>query len=114
MGHAVMTHTPNQATEIHLDRLPSSIQDAFDALMDQADKAAEHRDFTAYALLHKQAGHLIGIHRPASGELARCTCQNCYCTRVFDANKARCYMDGQIEFVQCETCADEHRLTGDE
>ncbi|THA22732.1 hypothetical protein E6R18_32825 [Streptomyces sp. A1277] len=114
MGHAVMTHTQNQPGEVHLDALPHTIQDAFDALMDQADQAADHRDLTAYALLHDQATRLIGIRPPASGELARCTCQSCYCTAVFDANKARCYMDGPIEFVQCETCADEHRLTGDE
>src|SRR5690242_1112316 len=87
MGHAVMTHTQNQPGEVHLDTLPHTIQDAFDALMDQADQAADHRDLTAYALLHDQAIRLIGIRPPASGELARCTCQNCYCTAVFDANK---------------------------
>jgi hypothetical protein len=114
MANAVMTHAPTQPREIHLHRLPRTTQAAFDDLMDRADQAAEHRELTAYAVLHHQAIQLIGIRPPASGELARCTCTACYCTAVFDADKARCYMDGPIEFVQCETCFDRHELTGDE
>lgn len=114
MANAVMTHAPTQPSEIHLHRLPRTIQAAFDDLMDEADRAADHLDLATYAKRHRAAIKLIGIRRPACGELARCTCQDCYCTAVFDAAKARTYMDGTVEFVQCETCADEHRRTGNE
>lgn len=109
MGHAVMTHTQNQATVIHLDRLPRTTQDAFEYLMDKADQAADRLDLHAYAERHQEAIQLLGIRRPADGELARCTCTNCYCEAIFDAAKARTYMVGSVELVQCETCADEHR-----
>jgi hypothetical protein len=114
MANAVMTHAPTQPREIHLHRLPRTIQAAFDDLMDKADRAADHRDLATYADRHLEAIELIGIRLPADGELARCTCQNCYCTAVFDAAQAHTYMDGRIEFVQCETCFDRHELTGDE
>ncbi|MGW2844416.1 hypothetical protein [Streptomyces sp. NPDC001274] len=99
---------------VHPHRLPTHIADQADQLLDQADEHADHRDLTTSALIHAMVIRLIGIRPPASGELARCTCQACYCGAIFDAAKARTYMDGTVEFVQCETCADEHRLTGDE
>ncbi|MEU0837153.1 hypothetical protein [Streptomyces sp. NPDC005969] len=114
MAIAVMTHAPTQPREIHLHRLSRTTQAAFADLMDEADRAADHLDLATYAKRHRTAIKLIGIRPPASRELAQCSCQNCYCTAVFDADKAHCYMDGPVEFVQCETCADEHRLTGDE
>ncbi|MFG2676968.1 hypothetical protein [Streptomyces sp. NPDC048445] len=114
MGHAVMTHTQNQPTVIHLNRLPRTTQDAYEYLMDKADQAADRLDLHAYAERHNEAIQLLGICPPDGGELARCTCTNCYCEAVFDAAKARTHMNGTVEFVQCETCADEHRLTGDE
>ncbi|MFB7222394.1 hypothetical protein [Streptomyces sp. NPDC056227] len=114
MANAVMTHAPTQPREIHLHRLAAPIADQVNELLDQADWHADHLELSASALLHRQAIQLIGIRPPASGELARCTCQNCHCGAIFDANKARTYMDGTVEFVQCETCADEHRRTGDE
>ncbi|WP_331746699.1 hypothetical protein [Streptomyces sp. NBC_00842] len=114
MANAVMTHAPIQPREIHPHRLAAPIAEQVDALLNQADWHADRLELSASALLHHQAIQLIGIRPPASGELARCSCQNCYCSAIFDAAKARTYMDGPIEFVQCETCADEHRLTGDE
>ncbi|TXS68898.1 hypothetical protein [Streptomyces sp. sk2.1] len=99
---------------VHPHHLPAPIADQADELLDQADQHADHRNLAASALIHAQVIHLIGIRPPASGELARCTCQACYCSVIFDAAKARTYLDGTVEFVQCETCADEHRLTGDE
>lgn len=114
MGHAVMTHTQNQPREIHPHRLSASIAAQVNELLDQADQYADNRELAASAILHRQVIDLIDIRPPASGELARCTCQACYCAAIFDAAKARTYMDGTVEFVQCETCADEHRLTGDE
>ena len=105
---------PALATEIHLHRLPETTQFAFEDLKDRADEYADRRELTASALLHAQAAALIGIQLPASGELARCTCQACFCDCVFDAAKARTYTDGTVEFVQCPQCADEHRRTGDE
>jgi hypothetical protein len=114
MGHAVMTHTPTQPREVHPHRLSATIANQVNELLDQADQLAGHRELVASALLHQQAITLIGIRPPASGELARCTCTNCYCAAIFDAAKARTHLDGTVELVQCETCADEHRLTGDE
>ncbi|WP_331764796.1 hypothetical protein [Streptomyces sp. NBC_01238] len=114
MAIAVMPHAPIQPREIHPHRLPRTVQVAFDDLMAKADRAADHRDLATYADRHHEAIQLIGIRPPASGELAQCSCQNCYCGAIFDAATARTYMDGTVEFVQCETCADEHRLTGDE
>ncbi|MFE7111717.1 hypothetical protein ACFU98_29840 [Streptomyces sp. NPDC057575] len=114
MAIAVMTHAPTQPREIHPHRLAAPIADQVNELLDQADQHTDRLELSASALLHRQAIQLIGIRPPDSGELARCTCQNCYCGAIFDAAKARTYLDGTVEFVQCETCADEHRLTGDE
>ncbi|WP_331764463.1 hypothetical protein [Streptomyces anulatus] len=114
MGHAVMTHAPTQPSEIHPHHLSAPIADQVNELLDQADRYADNRELTASALLHAQVISLTGIRPPASGELARCTCQACYCGCIFDAAKARTYLDGTVEFVQCIRCADEHRLTGDE
>jgi hypothetical protein len=110
---AVMTHAHPLPTEIHLHHLSPHTADELNQLLDTADNLADRHDLTASALLHAQAIQLIGIRPPVSGELARCTCQGCYCTAVFDADKARCYLDGTVEFVQCETCADEHRIYSD-
>ncbi|MEU9849298.1 hypothetical protein [Streptomyces sp. NPDC047985] len=111
---SVISPARTRPTEIHPHHLPTTIADQADELLDQADWYADHRNLTASALIHAQVIQLIGIRPPASGELARCTCQNCYCAAIFDAAKAHTYLDGTVEFVQCETCADEHRLTGDE
>ncbi|MFE9461635.1 hypothetical protein [Streptomyces californicus] len=114
MGHAVMTHAPTQPSEIHAHHLTTTLATRVDELLDQANDYADHRELTASALIHAQVIHLIGIRPPASGELTRCTCQGCYCDRIFDAAKARTYMDGSVEFVQCIGCADEHPRTGNE
>ncbi|MEV4975601.1 hypothetical protein [Streptomyces scopuliridis] len=111
---SVISPAHAQPREIHLHQLNPCTADQLNQLLDQADEYADHRELTASALLHAQAIRLIGIRPPASGELARCTCQACYCTAVFAAEHARTYIDGTVEFVQCEICADEHRLTGDE
>lgn len=113
MATAVLPHAHTQPHEIHLHQISPNTADQLTALLDQADRYADHRDLTASALLHAQAITLIGIRPPASGELARCTCQDCYCTAVFDAAKARTYRDGTVEFAQCPTCADEHRIESD-
>lgn len=110
---SVTTHARTQPTVVHPHHLAAPIADQLTELLDQADWFADRHELSTSALLHTQAITLIGIRPPASGELARCTCQNCYCEAVFDAAKARTHMDGTVEFVQCETCADEHRLTGD-
>ena len=114
MANTLMTHAPTQPTVIHPHHLPATLANQVDQLLDQADQHADHRELSASALLHAQVIRLIGIRPPASGELARCTCQACYCSAIFDASKAHTYLDGTVEFVQCETCADEHPLTGDE
>lgn len=101
-------------TEVHLRRLPATTQYELEDLLDRADWHADHRELTASQLLHAEAATLIGIRLPTSGELARCTCQGCYCTCVFDAAHARSYQDGTIWFVQCPGCADDHLRTGDE
>lgn len=113
MGHAVMTHAPTQPSEIRTHHLPTALATHIDELLDQADEYADRRELTASALIHAQVIRLIGIRPPASGELARCTCQGCYCDRIYDAAKARTYLSGTVEFAQCPYCADEHRLTGD-
>ncbi|WP_031030086.1 MULTISPECIES: hypothetical protein [unclassified Streptomyces] len=114
MGHALMTHAPTQPSEIHPHHLPATLATLVDELLDQANEYADRRELTASAILHAQVISLTGIRPPASGELTRCTCQACYCGCIFDAAKARTYLDGTVEFVQCIRCADEHRLTGDE
>ncbi|MFJ1782468.1 hypothetical protein ACIOKA_37815 [Streptomyces anulatus] len=114
MGHAVMTHAPTQPSEIRAHHLTPTLANLVDELLDQANEYADRHELTASALLHAQVIHLIGIKPPAEGELTRCTCQGCYCDRIFDATKAHTYMDGTIEFVQCPYCADEHLRTGDE
>jgi NAD-dependent SIR2 family protein deacetylase len=111
---SVITTTRALPKEIHLHQLPAHIHTQFTELMDRADWYADHRELSTSQLLHAQAAELIGMRLPASGELARCTCQGCYCTCAFDAAHARTYTDGTVEFVQCPQCADEHRLTGDE
>ncbi|MFD9721049.1 hypothetical protein [Streptomyces sp. NPDC059076] len=100
-------------TEAALHQLPLATQDTFEHLWARAEQEADHRNLTAYALLHAQAATLIGIRHPARGELARCTCP-CYCDTVFDAMNARTYLDGHTERVQCPGCADDHLRTGDE
>ncbi|MFJ3699577.1 hypothetical protein ACIPW9_36550 [Streptomyces sp. NPDC090052] len=110
---AVMTHAHPLPTEIHLHHLNPRVADQLVELLEDADEQAAQHNLTAAALLHAQATQLIGIRPPASGELTRCTCEGCYCTTVFDAAAARCYTSLGIEFVQCETCADEHRIYSD-
>ncbi|PVC80563.1 hypothetical protein DBP19_36105 [Streptomyces sp. CS090A] len=114
MGHAVMTHAPTQPSLIRTTNLTTTLATQVDDLLNQADDYADNRELTASTLIHAQVIHLIGIRPPASGELARCTCQGCYCDRIYDAAAARTYMDGTVEFAQCPYCADEHPLTGDE
>ncbi|MGW5529468.1 hypothetical protein [Streptomyces xanthochromogenes] len=114
MTMTLVPHTQKLLTSIKLDTLPAPVQDQFDEIWKAAEQAADHRELTAYAALHAQAARLIGLRLPATGELARCTCPACYCTRIFDAAHARTHLDGTVEFVQCEHCADIHLLTGDE
>ncbi|MFI6055468.1 hypothetical protein ACIBCO_35950 [Streptomyces violascens] len=78
------------------------MRNAFTALLDDAETAADNRELTPCRNLHARAAGLIGIQPPASGELARCTCQG-YCEAVFDADHARTYLDGTVDFVQCPT-----------
>lgn len=116
MSVAVISPAQTKAlpAEIHLHRLPATTQYAFEDLKARADWHADRHELSTSQLLHAEAADLIGIRLPASGELAQCTCQGCYCTCVFDAAQARTYTDGTVEFVQCPQCADEHRRTGDE
>ncbi|MFE4915891.1 hypothetical protein ACFRCX_30780 [Streptomyces sp. NPDC056652] len=111
---SVISPAHTQPREIHLHQLNPLIADQLNHLLDQADEYADHRELTASALLHTQAIRLIGIRPPASGELARCTCENCWdCDTVYDAAHARCYTSLGIEFVQCPRCADEHRIASE-
>ena len=114
MPRQATSRTPALPAEVHTHQLPPHTALAFEELMNRADTLADHHELTASALLHAQAAVLIGIALPASGELARCTCQACYCTCAFDAAKAATYLDGTIWFVQCPGCADDHPRTGDE
>jgi hypothetical protein len=109
MTPAVMTHTPIQATEVRLHRIPTHIADQFHQVMDQAEHVISTHEIRA---LHAQAALLIGMALPASREIVRCNCQGCYCDRVVDARTVRTYLNGTVEFVQCETCAEDHYLTG--
>ncbi|MFJ5294505.1 hypothetical protein [Streptomyces sp. NPDC088348] len=108
-----MTHAHTLPSEIQLHHLSTTTADTARELLEDADREASQHNLSAAALIHAQAAQLIGIRLPASGELALCTCQGCYCSTVHDAAKSRCYLDGTVEFVQCETCADEHRIYSD-
>lgn len=115
MANAVMTHAPTQPREIHPHHLAPAIAEQVDTLLDQADWHAARHELSTSALLHDQVIRLIGIRPPDSKELARCNCPNCYCGVIFDVAEARfCTDSTSIEWVQCERCADEHRLTGNE
>lgn len=114
MTLAALVPCAQKPTEIHPDQLTSAIRDAFDKLMNHADQAAQSHQLDFAAHLHRQAADLIGIQLPASGELAVCDCQDCYCGRIVDAAKLRSYLDGTVWFTQCEHCTDDHPRTGDE
>ncbi|MFE6126684.1 hypothetical protein ACFQ6Q_00205 [Streptomyces sp. NPDC056437] len=101
------------STEVHLHQLPRTVQDTFAKVWADADAAADHLELVSYERLHIRAAELIGLRLPASRELACCTCQRCWCDVVFDAAKARTYLDGTVEFVQCPGCADDHRQYGE-
>lgn len=112
MATAVLPHAQTLPAEVELHRIPTHLAGQFTDLMDQAETAISPFEIRP---LHAQAAQVIGLRLPASGEIALCTCPaGCYCDRVFDANVARTHQDGTVEWVQCEPCADEHRLTGDE
>lgn len=109
MATAVLPHA-QLPTEVQLHRIPQHLADQFTVLMDRADQAISLYEIRP---LHAQAAQLIGMRLPDSQDIVKCNCENCYCQRVFDANKARTYMNGSVEFVQCPVCADEHRITSD-
>jgi NAD-dependent SIR2 family protein deacetylase len=114
MATAVIPHTFRQPREIKLHQLPAPVADQLNHLLDTADQHAGNHDLAAYVLLHAQAINLIGIRPPARGELARCTCQACYCDTVFDEQHARYYLDGTVEFIQCPGCVDDHLIHVDD
>ena len=114
MANAVITRAHSKPREIKLHLLPDPVADELNRLLDQADQHAENRDLAAYHLLHAQAVALIGIRQPARGELARCTCQACYCDTVFDEHQARYYLDGTVEYIQCPGCVDDHFIHVDD
>lgn len=112
MTTAVMPH-PRRPREIHLNQLPKATATELEHLLDQAEQHADRREMALYQHLHAQAIQLIGIQPPTDGELARCTCQGCYCDTIFDARHARYYVSGTVEFVQCPGCDDDHRIYSD-
>lgn len=111
MATALLPHAQILPTEVQLHQVPKRIADQFIDLMDKADQAISLYEIRP---IHAQAAQLIGMRLPASQDIVQCNCGACWCDRVVDANTVRTYMNGTVEFVQCETCADEHRLTGDE
>ncbi|MFD7995568.1 hypothetical protein [Streptomyces mexicanus] len=108
---AVMTHA-RARTNADYNALPAAVQDAFDALMEQADEAGTNQHFFE---VMADAARLIGIPLPASGDIRRCGC-SCVCGCIFDAEDPDAHV---IEWtggynlgrVQCPTCADRHRET---
>lgn len=113
MGHAVMTHTQNQATT-HLANLPTTNQDAFTHHMEQADNAGTNDEYrTAMAF----AAHAAGIPLPPEGEIALCACPNCWdCDRIFNANDPEAHPFGEsagynLGRIQCPLCTDRHYAT---
>lgn len=111
MATAVMPHT--RPAETDLNTKPAPVRDAFLDLIDIANAAADNHNLGVYRDLHARAAAILGIQKPATGELAICTCTACFCQMVFDADLALCTSDGPGETVQCPACADDHRASAD-
>lgn len=108
---AVMTHAQARL-EADYNALPTTVQDQFDQLMEQADTAGTNQHFFE---VMAGAARVIGVPLPASGDIRRCAC-SCVCGCIFDAEHPDAHV---IEWtggynlgrVQCPTCADRHRET---
>lgn len=109
---ALVPHTQNRPTEVHLRTLHPQIRSAFDEVMDQAAEL-DQADGALYRHLHSDAADTIGIQLPVDGELARCDCGYCTCDLVCAAAQVRSYLDGTVWRTQCPACADAHYLPGD-
>jgi hypothetical protein len=108
---AVITHA-RPRPEADYQALPGPIQNAFDALMEQADTAGTTDHFLT---LMARAASLIGMPLPASGDIRRCAC-SCVCPVIFDAEDPDAHViewsDGyNLGRIQCPTCADRHPET---
>lgn len=108
---AVMTRARTRP-EADYNTLPTHVQDAFDALMEQADTAGTTDHFLT---LMARAAAITGLRLPASGDIRRCGC-SCVCGCIFDAEHPDAHV---IEWtggynlgrVQCPTCHDRHPET---
>lgn len=108
---AVMTHA-SVRPEADYNTLPTTVQDEFDQLMEQADNAGTNDHF---AKVMADIARLIGMPLPASGDIRRCAC-SCVCGAIFDAEHPDAHVIEQsggynLGRVQCPTCADRHRET---
>ncbi|MFJ3283349.1 hypothetical protein [Streptomyces halstedii] len=109
MGHAVMTHTQNQAT-VDYDTLPGRTQDLVDRLFAQADNTASAAEYEA---LMSSLIAITGITGVRDNEILKCACSACHCDTIFDADdpdaliteEATGYNLGRL---QCPDCADAH------
>ncbi|WP_166520558.1 hypothetical protein [Streptomyces leeuwenhoekii] len=106
-----MTHAPARP-EADYRALPGPVQDAFTALMEQADTAGTTDHFLT---LMARAASLIGMPLPPSGDIRRCAC-SCVCGCIFDAEDPGAHViehgEGyNLGRVQCPTCADWHPET---
>lgn len=109
MGHAVMTHTQNQATVNYTD-LPERTQTHFDRLMELADQAA---NATEYDTLMTALIAVTGITGVRHNDIRKCACPACYCDRIFDADDPDALVTEEsngynLGRLQCPDCADDH------
>ena len=103
----LMTHARTRPTTADYNTLDTTLQDQFDALMEQADIAGP----ADYPVLMATLAVLTGI----TGEIRKCGC-SCWCPVVFDANDSDAHVIEEsggynLGRVQCPTCADRHRET---
>jgi hypothetical protein len=108
---AVMTHAPARP-EADYNTLPTTVQDAFDHLMEEADVAGTPQHF--FEVMARTA-RLIGMPLPPSGDIRKCGC-SCWCPVIFDAEHPDAHVIEEspgynLGRVQCPTCTDRHRET---
>lgn len=118
---AVMTHAQNQAHTADYNKLTRTLQDSFDALMEDADAAAT---LDSYRTAMARAAATAGIPLPASWHIARCSCRTdaggCGCGLIFDAAQTGVIVTANADpgfnlaAHQCPTCGHDHpRPAGD-
>ena len=108
---AVMTHAPARL-EADYNTLPTTAQNTFDQLMEEADTAGTPQHFFE---VMARAARLIGMLLPPSGDIRKCGC-SCWCPVIFDAEDPDAHVIEEspgynLGRVQCPTCTDRHYET---